>query len=164
MRLLAKSVLRHMKSHLPQTILTFLVTMLVTGALSVLFFLASSFQVAVRNYALEDMGTYHYKYETDAGTASAELLAEMAKQFGADDWFSDVELTEDGNAVTLTLTVAHPGFIPFCLFFCCSLRLFPLRQSLRSARCSGCPQCSGSRSLRCWQESAHRETRLPEWC
>jgi hypothetical protein len=98
-----------MKNHFPQTILTFIVTTFVTGTLSVLFFIASSFQSAVRNYALEQTGNYHYQYYTDAGTSTAKLLEEMAEQFQTDNWFSNVEYADDGNTATLTLTVAHPG-------------------------------------------------------
>jgi putative ABC transport system permease protein len=98
-----------MKNHFPQTILTFIVATFVTGTLSVLFFIASSFQSAVRNYALEQTGNYHYQYYTDAGTPTARLLEEMAEQFQTDNWFSNVEYADDGNTATLTLTVAHPG-------------------------------------------------------
>lgn len=110
MRLLIRSVFRHLKEHLLQTVLTMAVTVLITGMLAVLFHLASSFQEPLRTRGLERHGTYHYKYYTNAGTSVAKLYAEMEKRFKEDDWFSDVELVEDGGQVNLILTVAHPGF------------------------------------------------------
>lgn len=97
MRLLLRSVLRHLKEHLLQTILTMAVTILTTGMLAVLFHLASSFQGPLRTHGLERYGTYHYDYYTNAGTGVAKAYAEMAKRFRQDDWFSDVKLTEDGS-------------------------------------------------------------------
>lgn len=111
MRLLIRSVFRHLKEHLLQTVLTMAVTVLITGMLAVLFHLASSFQEPLRTRGLERHGTYHYKYYTNAGTSVAKLYAEMEKRFKEDDWFSDVELVEDGGQVNLILTVAHPGFL-----------------------------------------------------
>lgn len=110
MRLLFRSMFRHLREHLLQTCFTMAVTVLITGMLAVLFHFASSFQRSLRTYALGENGTYHYKYSTNAGTGVAELFAEMEKRFQEDGWFSDVELTKDNSQVHLILTVAHPGF------------------------------------------------------
>lgn len=111
MKLLIRSTFRHLKGHLLQTALTMAVTILITGMISLLFHFASSFQSALRTYALEENGAYHYKYSTKAGTGVAELFVEMERRFRGDSWFSDVELVEDGSQVYLILTVAHPGLL-----------------------------------------------------
>lgn len=109
MRLLIRSMFRHLRQHLLQTCFTMAVSILITGMLAVLFYFASSFQSALRTYALEKYGTYHYKYETKAGTGAAKVFAEMARRSQEDRWFSDVQLVEEDSKVWLILTVAHPG-------------------------------------------------------
>lgn len=109
MRLLIRSMLRHLRQHFLQTCFTMAVSILITGMLAVLFYFASSFQNALRTYALEKYGTYHYKYETKAGTGAARVFAEMARRFQEDRWFSDVQFVEEDSKVWLILTVAHPG-------------------------------------------------------
>lgn len=110
MRLLIRSMFRHLRQHLLQTCFTMAVSILITGMLAVLFYFASSFQSTLRAYALEKYGTYHYKYETKAGTGAARVFAEMARRFQQDRWFSDVQFVEEDSKVWLILTVAHPGF------------------------------------------------------
>lgn len=110
MRLLIRSMFRHLRQHLLQTCFTMAVSILITGMLAVLFYFASSFQSTLRTYALEKNGTYHYKYYTKAGTGAARVFAEMARRFQEDRWFSDVQFVEEDSKVWLILTVAHPGF------------------------------------------------------
>lgn len=109
MKLFIRSTLRHLKAHLPQTVFTLGVCILLTGMLSVLFHFASGFQSALRTHGLEKYGTYHYSYYTKAGTGTARVYAEMARRFREDAWFSAVQLTEEDSQVCLTLTAAHPG-------------------------------------------------------
>lgn len=109
MRLLIRSMFRHLRQHLLQTFFTMAVSILITGMLAVLFHFASSFQCSLRNAGLEKYGTYHYKYYTKTGTGAARVFAEMARRFQEDRWFSDVQFVEDGSQVYLILTVAHPG-------------------------------------------------------
>lgn len=109
MKLLIHSMFRHLRQHLLQTCFTMAVSILITGMLAVLFHFASSFQHSLRICGLEKYGTYHYRYETKAGTGTARVFTEMGKRFQEDSWFSDVQLAEEGDYVVLTLTVAHPG-------------------------------------------------------
>lgn len=109
MRLLAKSVLRHMKNHLLQTVATIAVAVLVTGMAAVVFNLTSSFQYSLRTKGLEK-GSWHYRYCTDTGTESERFLHELKEQFAGDTWFSDVMLQEEKDDRTaLMLTVRHPN-------------------------------------------------------
>lgn len=109
MKLLIHSMFRHLRQHLLQTCFTMAVSILITGMLAVLFHFASSFQHSLRTCGLEKYGTYHYKYETKAGTGTARVFAEMGRRFQEDPWFSDVRLAEGAGRVELTLTVARPG-------------------------------------------------------
>ena len=109
MRLLFYSALRHLKQHLPQTILTFAVTVLATAMLSTIFYFASSFQSLLRKYALETVGDYHYKYVALKHSETAEMLCRMAADFREDSWFSHVILQEDDDNMELILTVASPN-------------------------------------------------------
>lgn len=113
MRLLFYSVLRHLKQHLPQTILTFAVTVLVTALFSTIFHFASSFQSLLREYALETVGDYHYKYVALKNSETAEMLCRMAADFREDSWFSNVILKEedDNDNTELILTVASPNIL-----------------------------------------------------
>lgn len=109
MRLLIRSMLRHLKQHFLQTFFTMAVSILITGMLAVLFHFASSFQCSLRTAGLEKYGTYHYQYYTKAGTGGARIFEEMGRRFREDRWFSDVQLAEEDSQVWLRLTVAHPG-------------------------------------------------------
>ena len=71
MKLLIRSMLRHLRQHFLQTCLTMAVSILITGMLAVLFHFASSFQSTLRTVGLEKYGTYHYKYYTKAGDLSS---------------------------------------------------------------------------------------------
>ena len=109
MRLLIRSMLRHLRQHFLQTFFTMAVSILITGMLAVLFHFASSFQCSLRTAGLEKYGTYHYQYYTKAGTGGARIFEEMGRRFREDRWFSDVQLVEEDSQVWLRLTVAHPG-------------------------------------------------------
>lgn len=109
MKLLFRSTLRHMRQHALQTALTFLVTVLITGCLATVFHCASSFQNLLREYALETMGDFHYRYFTDRNSETADILLEMAAAFRQDSWFEKVSLTEEGDTLFLELTAASPG-------------------------------------------------------
>lgn len=109
MRLLIRSMLRHLRQHFLQTFFTMAVSILITGMLAVLFHFASSFQCSLRTAGLEKYGTYHYQYYTKAGTGGARIFEEMGRRFREDRWFSDVQLAEEDSQVWLRLTVARPG-------------------------------------------------------
>ena len=109
MRLLLYSMLRHLKQHFLQTVLTFAITILVTAMLSTIFHFASGFQSLLREYALENVGDYHYKYVALKHSETAEMLQQMAADFLEDSWFSDVILKEDEDNTELILTVASPN-------------------------------------------------------
>lgn len=110
MKLLIKSTLRHVKQHMLQTILTFLVTVLITAVLSVVFCFVSSFQMQLRRYALETVGSYHYWYTAPRENIMAEMLLQVAEEFEEDSFFSEVLLEESEETVSLKLTAASPGF------------------------------------------------------
>lgn len=109
MKLLIKSVLRHIGQRRWQTIFTFFITVLVVAMLSTIFHVASSFQVLLREYALESVGSYHYYYSTPDTSGTAILLRQMAEEFRTDNFFSAVDLEEKEKQVNLRLTVASPG-------------------------------------------------------
>lgn len=109
MNLLFKSSLRHMKRHYLQTILTFIVIILVTAMMSAIFNFISSFQNLIRKYALETQGDYHYCYYAPVDTDSSILLYEMAESWQNDSWFSSVTLKENNDNTELFLTVASPS-------------------------------------------------------
>ncbi len=110
MKLLAKSVLRHMKNHLLQTVFTLAAAAMVTGMVAVLFNLASSFQCSLRKKGLEEKGSWHYRYVTNEGTETEGLFYELKEQFLQDPWFSNVILQEEENdQIALMLTVRHPN-------------------------------------------------------
>ncbi len=109
MKLLVRSMLRHLRQHLLQTFFTMAVSILITGMIAVLFHFASSFQCSLRNYALERYGSYHYKYYTKAGTGGARIFEEMGRRFREDRCLSEVQLVEEEGQIFLILTAAHPG-------------------------------------------------------
>ena len=107
MRLLFLSTIRHIRKHFFQTIITFLITFLFVSMLSAIFHLAAGFQGALRQYAIDTVGTYHYKWigkQEELG-----FMEEMAAQAKADSWFSEVCLTQENTQPVLYLTVAKPG-------------------------------------------------------
>lgn len=111
MRLLYRSMLRHLKQHAVQTGLTLAVTALFIGLLSALFYFAAGFGAVLRENALETVGEYHYCYYAKAESGSRVVLEWMAESLGKDDWFSDVTLSEEGEELSLYLTVASPGIL-----------------------------------------------------
>ena len=62
MRLLFLSTIRHIRKHFFQTIITFLITFIFVSMLSAIFHFAIGFQGALRQYAIDTVGTYHYKW------------------------------------------------------------------------------------------------------
>ena len=111
MKLLFQSTLRHMRQHGLQAFLTFIVTLLITAMVSVVFHFASSFQQLLREHALEEVGDYHYRYSTNEENSpyTAMMYRQMADAFRQDSWFKNVTLTEQDDTVSLELTVASPG-------------------------------------------------------
>lgn len=109
MRLLLYSLLRYLKQYFLQTILTLVVTILVTAMLSTIFHFVSGFQSLLREYALETVGDYHYKYVALKHSETAEMLYRMEADFCEDSWFSNVILKEEDDNTELILTVAFPN-------------------------------------------------------
>lgn len=109
MKLLMKSVLRHVKQHMLQTLLTLFSTVLIVALLSTVFCFVSSFQMLLREYALETVGSYHYWYKVPKEDFMEEMLWQAAEEFEEDDFFSEVLLEEFEETVSLKLTVASPG-------------------------------------------------------
>ena len=104
MGLLFRSTVRHMKKHWKQAAMTFFLAFLIAGMLSALFHFASGFQDVLRRSALENVGTYHYKIESDID--NLKRVEERAKN---DSWFSGVQLEEGDGRQALFLTVARPN-------------------------------------------------------
>ena len=109
MGLLYRSMLRHLKRHAVQTVLTLAVTALFTGLLSAMFFFASGFGAMLRENALAKVGEYHYCYYVPLESGSRAVLEWMAEELPENRWFSQVVLTEEGEELRLYLTVAAPG-------------------------------------------------------
>lgn len=109
MKLLMKAVLRHIRQHGCQTIFTFVITVLITAMLSTVFHVVSGFQVLLREYALESVGSYHYWFSAPGTGETAILLRQMAEKFKEDVFFSEVTLKETDGEANLQLTVASPG-------------------------------------------------------
>nr|WP_300678257.1 ABC transporter permease [uncultured Acetatifactor sp.] len=109
MGLLYRSMLRHLKRHAVQTVLTLAVTALFTGLLSAMFFFASGFGAMLRENALAKVGEYHYCYYVPSESGSRAVLEWMAEELPENRWFSQVVLTEEGEELRLYLTVAAPG-------------------------------------------------------
>lgn len=78
MGLLFRSTARHMRKHWKQAALTFFLAFLIAGMLSALFHFAASFQDVLRRSALEQVGTYHYRLESDID--SLKRVEERAKK------------------------------------------------------------------------------------
>lgn len=109
MRLLYRSLFRHLRWHAAQTGLTLAVTVLFTGLLSALFYFAAGFGAVLRENALETVGDYHYCYYAGMETDTGAMLERMAEELGTDDGFSEVVLEEEEGELRLYLTVASPG-------------------------------------------------------
>ena len=107
MRLLFLSTIRHIRKHFFQTIITFLITFIFVSMLSAIFHFAIGFQGALRQYSIDTVGTYHYKWigkQEELG-----FMEEMAAQAKEDPWFSEVCLKQENTQPVLYLTVAKPG-------------------------------------------------------
>lgn len=102
MGLLYRSMLRHLKRHAVQTVLTLAVTALFTGLLSAMFFFASGFGAMLRENALAKVGEYHYCYYVPSESGSRAVLEWMAEELPENRWFSQVVLTEEGRSCACT--------------------------------------------------------------
>ena len=116
MRLLFLSTIRHIRKHFFQTIITFLITFIFVSMLSAIFHFAIGFQGALRQYSIDTVGTYHYKWigkQEELG-----FMEEMAAQAKEDPWFSEVCLKQQ-NQGYLQLAQCIKNLIIFfrkCLF------------------------------------------------